>query len=218
MRRKSLHLGLASVVGLVALLVIAPAAGARAYNTKYVASGWTSSKSHSGLCLESLTCPSISNSTSSTKGGAVLTTDLGALLGVGARSTSTWTSGAFQYTGAEGRLAKKVKVTVLRSANTGDFLDVAGNSATYSVSIVNAKNGVVVAQPVANATQTQASSFTKVGPKWILPNLLRRDKSYKVQITSTFVNGAEVIPGATVSYTGARVIAKTPKKKRHHHH
>jgi hypothetical protein len=219
MGRKFSGVGIALIVGLLAILALAPSAGAKAYNSKYLPGGWSAKTTHAGLCLESLTCPSVTNTATPVKSGsAVLQTKLGSLTGVGARTISTWTSKAFKYTGAEGRLAKEVKVILLRSANTGAFLDVAGNSVTYSVGLVNAGNGVVVSQPVADATETQADAFTKVGPVEIAPNLLKRGHAYKIQIATTFINGATVVPATTVNYRGAKVVAKQPIPKRHHHH
>lgn len=204
----------ASAVAVVAM-VAAPTAGARAFKTTYAPKAWGASKSHSGLCLESLTCPSVSTSTAPTKQGTAMHASLGALLGVGASTSATWTSGAFTYSGAQGKLAKKVKLVVIRKADTGDLLSVAGNSATYSIGIVNTKTGSTVAEPVHSAALTPSSAYSKVGPVKVAPNVLRRGNHYRLRITATFNNGAEVIPGATADFANARVVAKKHISRNH---
>lgn len=199
----------ASACALVAglALIAVPAAGAKTVRSVYTPHGWTGSASYGGLCLQSLTCPKVTFGVTNGKHG-FLHTGFGSLLGVGGRASAAWTSNAFRYHGAAGHRGKQVKVQVNRRSSAGSLLSVAGNAATYTVSIVNARNGNVVAEAVRSAKLANATSWTRVGPKRVSHNQLKRGHSYRIRITTTVVNGADVIPGIVADYTGAKLVAK----------
>lgn len=206
------RLGGVAIIASASALAFASTAGAKTLRTGYEPGGWTAGTTHAGLCLESLTCPSATNSTVAAKPSDFQHTTLGSLLGVGATTTVSWTSGAFNYNGAEGKASKDVKFVMRRRSNTSDLLSVAGNSATYSVNLISAKTGNTVAEAVRNANLAPTAKFTRVGPKRLI-GAVRRGHSYQLQVTLKFTNGAEVIPGAVSDFKRARIVAR-----RHVHH
>jgi hypothetical protein len=200
------RIGGAAMVASAFALVIAPGAGAKTLRTGYQPGAWTASKSHGGLCLESLTCPSVSTSEAG-KAPTLLHTQLGSLTGVGATTTVQWTSAAFKYTGAAGKRSTNVQFVGKRGSNTDALLSVAGNSATYSVDLVSSKTGNTVAEAVSNGQLSPTSRLNRIGPKPMV-GAVRRGHTYQLRITERFENGAEVIPGATVDFKRARIVAR----------
>jgi|1185.fasta_scaffold52835_2 hypothetical protein len=197
----------AATIAAACALVIAPAAGAKTLRTGYKPTSYTPSVKHTGLCLESLTCPAVSNSSVSAKPGNYQHTQLGSLLGVGATTVVTWTSGPFTYTGAEGKRSRDVRLVMRRRADTGSLLDVAGNTATYSLNLVSARTGNTVAEGVHNAQNSPAANWTRTGPAQVA-GAVRKGRSYKIEVQYTFTNGAQVIPGATSDFKKARLVAR----------
>jgi hypothetical protein len=205
-----------------AFLALAPAASARTLKTVYPsvsaskvksAFDWAGSTNYVGLCLQTLTCPTVTNTRQS--GGGVggtsdgfLRTHIGSLTGVGATSIGGWESQAFKYEGAQGHQPNKVTLRIFRESNTGALLNVAGTDAYFSVAIANARSGKVLVEPFHHVTLTPMPTWTKLGPIDLQRNTLRRGRSYRIIITSTFVNGAQVIPGANADYDNIQLVAK----------
>ena len=206
MRRIAFRLGACALIVALAL-VVAPVAGAKTLATTYAPTAWGGSSAYGGLCLQTLTCPTVTNTATGGKRGFIRS-HFSSLLGVGATSSGIWASKAFRYRGAQGRAAKRVKLVVRRRTNDATRLSVAGSSANYTVDVVNAKTGNAVAEPIKDAKLTPRATWTKVGPHKIARNSLRRNHRYRIRITSTFVNGAQVIPAADADYTTAKVVAK----------
>jgi hypothetical protein len=213
---RSRAIGLAALVALAALVMPGVASAKSARSVYLVKGAWSSSATHSGLCLQALTCPSVSNS----QRGFFLSTKVGSLTGVGATSSGSFTSRAFQYRGAAGRRSGELVLSLGRFTNTGSLLSVAGNSARYTVDIVGAKSGTAVAEPIHNAPLTQTASWTRVSKRVIPASSLQLGRSYRVVITSTFKNGADVIPGASADYRKVKLVARKQLRKHHHrrHH
>jgi hypothetical protein len=204
------------------VLASASSAGARTLKTIYPsvsaskvtsAFDWAGSTSYGGLCLQTLTCPTVTN-TRELGGGAggpndgFLRTHIGSLLGVGATSTGAWESQAFKYVGAQGHQPNKVTFRMFRRSNTGALLNVAGSEAFMNAAIVNARTAKAVVTPVTHVALTPTGVFTKIGPIDLQRNSLRRGQSYRIVIGSTFVNGAQVIPGADADYDNIQLVAK----------
>ncbi len=211
--RPNLRFGVALLATSGLVLALAAPAGAKTMRTGYEPTGWSSSVTHGGLCLQTLTCPSASTAVGKSKSNRpVLHASLGSLTGVGATTTVTWTSNAFTYHGAEGKRAPDVKFVMRRRADTGDLLAVAGNSATYSANVISAKTGNSVAEAVHHENLAPTAGYTRVGPRQAV-RALRRGHTYRIQVTAEFTNGAEVIPGASVDFKRARVVAR-----RYSHH
>jgi hypothetical protein len=207
-----------TLVAVVAFLVIPAAASAKTARSVYRVHGaWSTSVRHSGFCLESATCPHVSNS----QHGYFLSTHVGSLTGVGATSSGGFASRGFKYRGAEGRRAGDLVLSLGRYAHTGSFLSVAGNSAKYTIDIVGARSGQAVAEPIHNATLTPTASWTRVSKRVIPASSLQVGRRYRVAITSTFKNGADVAPGASADYRKVKLVARKHVRKhhrRHHHH
>jgi hypothetical protein len=201
---KSRAIGLAALVVAVALVVPSIAGAKNARSVYRVKGGWSTEVSHAGLCLETLTCPSVSNS----QHGRFLNTKVGSLTGVGATSSGSFTSRAFRYGGAAGRRAGNLVLSLGRFTSTGSLLSVAGNSARYTVDIVSARSGSSVAEPVHNAPLTATTSWTRVSKRVVPASSLQVGRRYRVSITSTFKNGADVIPGSSASYRKVRLVAQ----------
>jgi hypothetical protein len=205
MGRIAFRTGAGALVVALALFA-APVAGAKPLRTTYAPTAWGGSTAYGGLCLQSLTCPTVTNTATPGKHGFVRS-HFASLLGVGATSTGVWDSKPFTYRGAQGFAARKVKLVVRRRTDDATLLSVAGSSATYSVGVVSTNTGNAVAEPIKNAKLTPRATWTKAGHK-ITRNSLRRGHRYQIRITSTFVNGAQVNPAATADYKRARVVAK----------
>jgi hypothetical protein len=202
------RIGAVASLAAVSALVISPAAGAhKTLRTGYKPAGYTASVKHTGLCLESLTCPSVSNSNVAAKTGSYQHTKLGSLTGVGATTVVTWTSGPFTYNGAEGKRSTDVRLVMRRRADTSDLLDVAGNSATYSVKLISARTGNTVAEGVHNAQNSPTTNWTRTGPAQVAGSV-RKGRSYRIEVKFTYTNGAQVIPGATSDFKKARLVAR----------
>ena len=219
--RGRILLGLLAAAGAM-FAALAPAAGARTLKTVYPsvsaskvtsAFDWAGSTSYGGLCLQTLTCPTVTN-TRETATGSVsssngfLRTHIGSLLGVGSTSTGAWESQAFTYQGAQGHQPNKVTFRLFRRSNTGALLNVAGAEAFMNTAIVNANNGKAVVSPVVHFNLTPNGTWQKVGPFDLQRNSLRRGKKYRIVIGSTFVEGAQVVPGADADYDNIQLVAK----------
>jgi hypothetical protein len=211
---KSRAMALAVLTALAALVVPSVAGAKTARSVYLVKGGWASRATHSGLCLQALTCPTVTNS----QHGFFLSTKVGSLTGVGATSSGSFTSRAFKYRGAAGRRAGNLVLSLGRYANTASLLSVAGNSARYTVDIVGAKSGTTVAEPIHNAALTSTASWTRVSKRVVPASSLQVGRSYRVSITSTFKNGADVIPGATADYRKVRLVAQKQVRSHHRRH
>ncbi len=209
------------VVG-AALLVSASSAGARTVKTIYpslsaskvvTAFDWAGSTNYSGLCLQMLTCQTVTN-TRQTAGGAggpsdgYLSTHIGSLTGVGATSSGVWESQAFKYVGAAGHQPNKVTFRLFRRTNTSALLNATGADAFFTVAIANVRNGKAVVTLFPHTTLTSTGGWVKVGPVDLQRNQLRRGQSYRILIGSTFVEGAQVVPGAEADYDNIQLVAK----------
>lgn len=206
----------------VATLSLSSVAQAKLFRSSYPShrvaavnsgSGWTGSSDYDGLCVQSLTCPKVTNSTPSRH----LRTQVGSLLGVGARSTGIWESRPFKYRGAQGRRPRHVLLLMDRRTRDDTFLGVAGNKAYFTVDVVAAKSGRVVSEPIHNAALTPRAAWTRVKAK-VGRLALRNGHRYSLRVASTFQNGAQVIPGATADYDNVHVVARKFVRRRHHHH
>src|SRR6266542_2265146 len=136
MNRGRIVRGALVVTGAI-VLASASSAGARTVKTVYPsvsaskitsAFDWAGSTSYSGLCLQTLTCPAVTN-TRQTGGGvssgdAFLRTHIGSLTGVGSTSSGVWESQAFKYVGAQGHQPNKVVFRLFRRSNTATLLNV----------------------------------------------------------------------------------------------
>jgi hypothetical protein len=203
----------------VALLFAAGASNAQAARSVYPtqpdarsldsgAAGWTNSSTVTGLCVPSLSCPTVTNSVPSSggAGGGYLLTEVSNFAGVDSAATGIFESPSFSYDGVNGAEPKTVTLKLSRIADVSALVGVQGNSADYSVQLVDTTKppNVAVVQPTS---LEGASDFTEIRAVDVDPSLLKLGHSYRVRINSTFKSGTEIVPGASAGYDNIRVIA-----------
>ena len=216
----------AAIIALAAPQVAAAASSAypkpseaRSFHTSD--GGWHSSTSFGGLCIPSVNCPTVTNDFVANggtggQGDGYLRTTIGSLLGVGATSRGIYKSPAFTYTGAAGVEPSSLTFGIERRSTLGQLLAVAGNSAEYSVDLVDLTQGgnatsVIDSDPIGDQNSWLAKSVS------IAPGSLTVGDQYRVQITSVFATGVQVVPGGSVGYDDVVLRAKV-KGHGHHHH
>src|SRR6266487_3035221 len=201
----------ASALGVTSValgLIAASPAAAKTLRTEYASNlPYTASVQYGGLCLKPLNCPAVTNSTT-----PVLHTHLEGLTGVGSTSAASFTSAPFAYNGAGGRQPQDVALSLKRSASEATKVNVA-TDAFLDVAILNAAGTRVIVEPFHHEALTPTTTFVKVGPASIRRNVLRKGRSYRLRITSTYADGAQVLKSADAFYERIRLVAKRHLKR-----
>lgn len=173
------------------------------------AENWTTAENEqssplAGLCIEGVTCPTITDeyqSAGGVEGSGFIETKEGGLASVGllVKSSGIWESPAFTYTGAAGQRPTKVELSIARRAELSGLLAISGAEATYTTELVDQSSptGSVV---VTNAATLAGSSEWKTESASIAPSLLTAGHSYKVLVRTTFVTPAAVVPAGGAGY------------------
>ncbi|HEY7151790.1 MAG TPA: hypothetical protein VH391_08910 [Solirubrobacterales bacterium] len=166
--------------------------------------GWHSGTSFGGLCIPAVNCPTVTNDYVASEGAGgssdgYLRTQIGALLGVGATSRGIYQSPAFTYSGVGGGQPDKLTLSVARRSTLATLLAVSGNSAEYSVDLVDTSQGgaatsVIDQRPIGDQNSWRTSSAS------VSPGSLTLGDRYRVRITSEFETGIQVVPGGSVGY------------------
>jgi len=175
--------------------------------------GWVGSSSTGGLCVPALLCPAVTNSFkdsggASGSGDGYLQTRLGSLLGAASDSSGIWTSPAFTYSGAAGATPDRLTLTIKHRANVDTVLGVAGNSADFSVQVLEGGSGDEKAvAPVNHQPLIDGSKWVGISPVSVDPSSLSLGGTYRIRIVSRFVSGVSVIPGATADYDDVQLRA-----------
>ncbi|HEU4736226.1 MAG TPA: hypothetical protein VFS48_04255 [Solirubrobacterales bacterium] len=181
-----------------------PDVAARGFNGGQA--GWTSSTGADGKCLAPLLCASVTNSfepAGGADGGGFLRSAYLGVVGVtavGGTSTGIWESPPFTYDGAGGEEATAVSLSLDRRANVDQLLAVAGNSATYTVRLIDLSEGGEAATLIASTTLAGANAWTEVTRGSIDPASLILGHDYRIQITSTYTTGTTVLVGGNADY------------------
>jgi hypothetical protein len=208
----------ASVIGLIAPQFAGaanstypPKGQARSFHTGD--GGWQGSTSFGGLCIPAVNCPTVTNEfvASGGSGGSsdgYLRTRIGSLLGVGATSRGIYESPSFKYRGVHGNQPDKLTLSLARRSTLGTLLAVAGNSANYSVDLVDTSQGgsattVIDGKAIGDQNSWRASSVS------VPSGSLTLGDRYKVRITSEFVTGVQVVPGGGVGFDDVVLKAKS---------
>jgi hypothetical protein len=176
------------------------------------AGGWQGSTSSSGPCIPGVTCPTVTNDYAA-HGGAggpndgYLRTRISSLLGAQATSRGIYHSPPFRYKGVGGKKPDGLSFRVKRRSTLANFLAVTGNSAQYSVDLVDLSKGgdatsVIHATPIGNKASWRAKAVS------LAPGSLTLGDRYRIRITSKFVNGVNVVPGGGVGYDDVVLRAK----------
>ena len=176
--------------------------------------GWHDFTSSGGLCIPNVNCPTVTNEyvASAGAGGSsdgYLRTRISSLLGVGATSRGIYQSPSFTYNGIAGGQPDALTLGIERRSTLSSFLDGTGNSAEYSVDLVDVSQG---------GTETSVIDNKPIGDQnsWIVSNAsipsgdLTVGDDYRVRIISEFVSGAQVVPGGSVGYDNVVLTAKSP--------
>lgn len=206
-----------SVAALFASLLLALPVAAGAADGKYPSAtaargfngglaGWTSSSSTEGVCLAPVLCANTEN-TFQGSGGAdgdgfirsAYTGVVGAMALAGT-TTAVWQSPPFTYSGADGASPTTVSFSLDRRASVDQLLAVSGNSAEYSVQLVDLTEGGPALPLIAPITLAGARSWTNVRAGSIDPQDLTIGHDYRVQITSRYTSGTSVFVSGSADY------------------
>jgi len=207
----------AIVVAAAAMLGLGLATSASAATSKYPpnsaargfsgdAAGWTSSSVTDGLCLPPLLCASVANSFQGTGGaddGGFIRSAYTGVVGVtavGGTAAGTWESPPFAYDGAGGGAATSVSLALDRRANVDQLLAVAGNSAEYTVRLIEIGEGGEALTLIPATTLAGANSWTDVTRAPIDPASLTAGHDYRIQITSRYTSGTSALVTGNADY------------------
>lgn len=207
----------AALAALLAMLLLALPSAAGAVVSKYPAdaaargfggssAGWTSTSSGDGACLAPLLCASVENSfqaAGGADGGGFIRSAYTGVVGataVGGTTTGTWESPSFGYDGVGGREAMSVSFALDRRASVDQLLAVAGNSAEYTVRLIDLSEGGEALTLIPATTLAGANSWTDVRRGSIDPGSLTAGHDYRIQIASTYTSGTSVLVTGSADY------------------
>lgn len=191
--------------------------------------GWKAADSQAGplgetLCIVAglLICPSSTSAVvpdGGTRGAGdgFAQTEFGVIVGVAGSGTSVWESKKFQYKGAKGNKARKIKFAMKRQTDLTELLALPSSSASYRAEIVPAHgSGDVIA--LGDGALPSSSPWTKLEEVKVPNRALKKGKRYSIQVTSEYETGvAGVIESGAVGYDKPKLIVKGKRKKHHKH-
>ncbi|HWI96737.1 MAG TPA: hypothetical protein VNS60_11780 [Solirubrobacterales bacterium] len=181
-----------------------PAAASRGFSGS--ATGWTASSSSDGLCLPPLLCATVANSfqeTGGADGGGYIRSAYTGVAGasaVGGTTRGVWESPGFTYAGAAGGEATAINLSLDRRASVDQLLAVAGNSAEYTVRLIDLSEEGEALTLIAPTTLAGANSWTNVSRGSIDPESLTPGDEYRIQITSSYTTGTSVLVTGNADY------------------
>src|SRR3954452_5591807 len=113
-----------------------PVTEARTFSTS--PGGWSASTTSSGLCVDAVNCPAVSN-TWQARGGAggegFIRTGISSLTSAGGEVTGVWQSPSFTYNGAVGTVPDSLTFFMDRRASVNALLTAAAGDAQYTIDI-----------------------------------------------------------------------------------
>jgi hypothetical protein len=163
--------------------------------------------------LAPLLCASVTNSfepVGGADGGGFIRSDYTGVVGVtavGGTTTGTWESPPFTYKGAGGAKAATVSFAFDRRANVDQLLAVAGNSAEYTVRLIDVSNGGEASTLIPAATLAGANAWTNVTRGSLDPASLTSGHNYRIQITSSYTTGTSVLVSGSADYDNVGLMA-----------
>jgi hypothetical protein len=207
----------AAFVASVAVLGLGLATSSSAATSKYPpnaaargfvgdAAGWTSSTGSEGTCLAPLLCASVENSfqdSGGADGGGFIRSAYTGVVGVtavGGTTTGTWESPTFAYSGVGGGDATAISLALDRRASVNQLLAVTGNSAEYTVRLIDLSEGGEALTLIPATTLAGANSWTGVTRDSIDPESLTAGHDYRIQITSSYTTGTTVLVTGSADY------------------
>ncbi len=177
------------------------------------AAGWTASASNSGICLPPLICASVTNSfeaSGGADGGGFIRSAYTGVIGVtavGGITNGVWESPAFTYGGVGGEPPAAVGFSLDRRSDVDQLLAVAGNSAEYTVRLIDLSDGGAAMTVIGPTTLAGARSWTGVGAAPIDPRSLTLGHEYRIQITSSYSTGTTVLVSGNADYDNVTLFA-----------
>lgn len=195
-----------------------PDAAARGFNGGLA--GWTSAASFAGSCLPPLLCPSATNSFQSAGGadggGFVRSAYQGVagVMAVGGTTTAVFTSPQFTYRGADGDAPDAMAFEMDRRASVEQLLAVSGNSASYSVHLIDVSGGGETLSLIAPTTLAGAGSWRNAPRATVDPGRLVVGHAYRIVITTTYVTGTSALVSGSADYDNVVLSASTAEDGR----
>lgn len=169
--------------------------------------GWSGSSSFDGSCAAPLLCPSVTNSFEASGGaddGGFIRSAYSGVAGamaVAGTTTAVWQSPIFTYAGVNGKRPTTVDFEFDRRASVDQLLAVAGNSADYTIRLVDVGEGGESLMLIGPATLAGAPTWTKFVRRTPLdPTLLTIGHEYRVQITTRYTTGTSVAVSGSADY------------------
>jgi len=228
--RFSRHVSAASLACLAGFLLALPAV-AGAATAKYPPdaaargftgglAGWTSATSFEGSCLPPLLCPSATNSfqaSGGADGGGFIRSAYQGVAGamaVGGTTTAVFTSPQFTYRGADGEAPGAIVFEMDRRASVDQLLAVSGNSATYSVRLIDVSAGGETLSLIAPTTLAGANSWRNAPTATLAPERLVSGHAYRIAITSTYVTGTSTLVSGNADYDSVVLSAVADEARR----
>ena len=199
------------------LLVLPTAASAEKYPSPQAArgfdgglAGWTSSSTTEGTCLAPVLCASAENSFQPSGGAddggyirSAYTGVVGAMALAGT-TTAVWRSPSFTYSPGDGD-SGPLSFSLDRRASVDQLLSVSGNSAEYSVQLVDVSSGGETFQLIPPATLAGARSWTEVS-RPVDPGELVAGAEYRILITSRYTSGTTVLATGSADYDNVALV------------
>ncbi len=168
--------------------------------------GWTESSSSEGLCLAPVLCASVANTfqgSGGADGGGFIRSAYTGVVGAMAlagTTTGVWLSPSFSYDGVDGEAPGAVRLELDRRASVDQLLAVSGNSADYSLRLIDVSAGGEALSLIAPSTLAGAQSWTGVPPASVDPEALTIGHDYRIQITTRYTSGTSVLVSGSADY------------------
>ncbi len=181
-----------------------PDAAARGFNGGLA--GWTASSSFDGTCQPPLLCPSVTNShqpSDGADGGGYVRSAYQGVAGamaVGGTTTAVWQSPGFTYGGVDGAVPAAISFEMDRRASVDQLLAAAGNSATYSVRLVDVSAGGETITLIAPTSLAEAKTWKNAPVARVDPDRLVLGRDYRILVTTTYVTGTSVLVTGSADY------------------
>ena len=166
--------------------------------------GWTSSTTHSGPCVELVTCYAVDYSHQSSggpdgDGDGFIRGELTSVFGAGISTDAIWTSPEFVYHGVGGRPARNLRMTLDRRTDLSAILPVIADNATYAVQAVPVGGGDPVPLQELTSMEGAEDGWTREASQ-VAPNALEVGQAYQLQLISRFNQGLTVIDTGLFDY------------------
>jgi hypothetical protein len=222
--------GAVAAVSLACLMLALPAM-AGAATSKYPPSsaargfsggpgGWTSSTASEGTCLAPVLCASVENSyqgSGGADGGGFIRSAYTGVAGVMARAgttTAVWQSPAFSYEGVGGEEPIALNFAFDRRASVDQLLAVAGNSADFSVRLLDVSEDGEALTLIGPTTLAGANTWTNVSSGPVDPESLIPGNEYELQITTRYTTGTSVVASGSADYDNVALSASDGKGRK----